>query len=556
MHMIKKEIREKATIEYERWKKATSDNKKVQMQLEELSFNEDEMVDSFGQHLRFGTSGIRGVMGIGTNRINEFVIRRTTKGLADYLKEAFENPSAVIAFDSRKNSREFAEETARVLSGNGIKVYIFSEIAPVSLLSFTITRLRCTMGIMITASHNPKAFNGYKVYNQYGYQVVGEEPALIMKAIDKIDFFDDIKRGEEGIEEVDASICDEFTDYISSLSTLKGNSDTLNSVSLIYSPLNGAGNIYVRKILDNIGFSNLKTVASQELPDGEFPTCAVPNPEKITAYAEGFKEASDEKNPVIIATDPDADRVGMAIFHHGMKVLLTGNQLGVLILDYLCTVRKPTEGQVVVRSIVTTPLIDKVAESHGMKVVSTLTGFKYIGELAEKMARQGRENDFYFGIEESNGYLVDPFIRDKDGVSAALIALEMASYHRSRGKDPLDRLEEINDKYGSCRDKTRSYVFEPPFGYIYMRKVMDYFRKVVYESIGSRKITERIDYLKETELPKADVLEYRLDNGTRVIIRPSGTEAKIKVYLYESENSEQLEREIREIIDKVRGEDI
>ncbi|WP_419026202.1 phospho-sugar mutase [Emergencia sp.] len=547
--MNKNEIREYANSEYRRWLEKSEGDIQLQQELKQLADNEEERIDSFYTDLRFGTSGIRGIIGAGTNRMNEYVVRRTTQGLADYLNAHCKKPSIVIAYDSRKKSKVFALETARTLRGNDIEVFLFPEIAPVSLLSYAIGRLHCSMGIMITASHNPKIFNGYKVYNQNGYQIVGEEAEQISEAIDQLDYFEGIKVSEEGISCVDQQVCDDFIAKIASFSLLSSQRDILNKLSVVYTPLNGAGNRYVRQVLSDIGFENLTMVPAQENPDENFATCPTPNPEKITAYTESFKILDQIGGDVIIATDPDSDRVGLCLLYDDMKVLLTGNQLGILIFDYLCQMRKPLPGQVVIKSIVSTPLIEKMAEKYGLQVINTLTGFKYIGELITALSDQGQEEAYFFGFEESNGYLVDPFIRDKDGVSSAMIAVEMAAYHKAQGKNLIERLLEIYEEFGTCRDKTRNYFFEGPYGAMAMKSLMNHFRREIDESIGGRRILKKKDYMKATGLPKADVVEFILEGGARFIIRPSGTEAKIKVYLFETENNTKLEKAIENIVE-------
>ena len=546
--MDKNEIKKYADKEYGRWLEKSRDDPQLQQELELLADNEEERIDSFYTGLRFGTSGIRGIIGAGTNRMNEYVVRRTTQGLADYLNGKDGKPSVVIAYDSRRKSKVFAMETAKTLRGNHIEVFLFPEIAPVSLLTYAIDKLNCTMGVMITASHNQKIFNGYKVYNRDGYQIVGEEADLILEAIDRLDFFENIKVSDRGIQLVDESLSGDFVTEIASFSLLSAQKETLNKLSVVYTPLNGTGNRYVRQVLNQIGFEHLVVVPSQEHPDENFTTCPTPNPEKIAAYTESFKILDQVGADIIIATDPDSDRVGVCLLHDGMKVLLTGNQLGILLFDYLCQMRDPRPGQVVMKSIVSTPLIEKIAAKYGLTVINTLTGFKYIGELITDLFRQGRKNDFFFGFEESNGYLIDPFIRDKDGISSAMMAVVMAAYHKGRGSNLIRRLCQIYDEFGSCRDKTRNYFFEGPYGAMAMESLMEYFREEVNHRIGSKKIVEKIDYLGDTGLPKANVLEFTLDDGSRFIIRPSGTEAKIKVYFYETVNSPELERAVEDMI--------
>lgn len=554
--MNKEQLKQYAKEEYTRWKQNTLDDPDMQKELADLAENEDEVIDAFCGHLRFGTSGIRGILGPGTNRMNEYVVRRTTQGLANYLNRVYDSPSVLIAYDTRKNSERFARETAEVLRGNGVDVFLFDRLATVSLLSYGTRKLGCTMGIMITASHNPKIFNGYKVYSSEGYQIVGSVCEEILREIDEVDFFDSIRKSDAGIKTVEAEVAESFIREIIAMAPMRRelqNGDTQNRLKVIYTPLNGTGNRYVRRVLDEIDVADLAVVESQELPDENFSTCPAPNPEKITAFNEGFKVLDKLGGDVIIATDPDCDRVGVSIYHDGMKVLLTGNQLGVLMLDYLCRVKKPAEGQILIKSIVTTPLAAKIAESHGLKVCNTLTGFKYIGEIIAKLDAEGKKETYYFGFEESHGYLMNPFIRDKDGVSSAMLAVCLSAYHKACGKDLLQRLHEIYAEYGPCYDKTRSFFFEGPYGKPAMEKVMSFFRKQVTDTLGGFAITEKIDYREETGLPRADVVSFTLENGSQVVIRPSGTEPKIKVYFFEAEKTSALEGAVKSIIEGFRN---
>lgn len=544
--MNKEQIKDFALTEYKRWSEAASRLGDRALSAELSAMEEAEVIDAFCGDLRFGTSGIRGVIGAGTNRMNEYVVRRTTQGLANYLNKTCENPSVVIAFDTRMKSRDFAVETAGVLRGNGIRVYLFEELATVSLLSYAIGKLGCTMGIMITASHNPKIFNGYKVYNSDGYQIVGQAPDAILAEIDALDFFEGIKSCSDGIEPVPQAVAEAFLDEITAMCPRKVNGSSLR---LVYSPLNGTGNRYVREVFSRIGLENLTVVACQEHPDENFTTCPAPNPEKITAFHEGFRTLDEAGADLIVATDPDCDRVGVCILHDDMKVLLTGNQLGVLMLDYLCQVKPPAPGQFMVKSIVTTPLADRVAGRYGLKVVNTLTGFKYIGEMITNLSAAGREEDYYFGFEESNGYLMNPFIRDKDGVSAAMLTASMAAYYKEQGLSLIDRLHRIHEEVGICIDKTRNYFFEGPYGKGAMNRVMEHFRRDVTEEIAGCRITEKVDYMEETGLPKSNVIRFVLENGTQCMIRPSGTEAKIKVYYFETESAAELEQAVKERIE-------
>ena len=549
--MDKQELREYALTEYRRWLDRAEADEALRSELLALSDNEEELIDSFSQHLKFGTSGLRGILGVGTNRLNEYVVRRTTQGFANYLNQTFDAPSVVIAYDTRKNSRLFAHETAKVLRGNGIKVYLFNRLATVSLLSYAIGALECNMGIMITASHNPKIYNGYKVYNADGYQIIGRVADAILKEIDKVDFFDAICFAQDGILDVPEHVSQAFIDDIIGFLP-QVDKELLNCIKVVYTPLNGTGNLYVRKVLAEIGYENLDIVSVQEDPDEEFSTCSSPNPEKITAFAEGIKVMDQVDGDIIIGTDPDCDRVGACVRHGGMKALITGNQLGALMLDYLCQVKPPKAGQMVIKSIVTTPLIERIAKAHGLEVVNTLTGFKYIGEMITDLRGKDEGWKYYFGCEESHGYLMDGFIRDKDGVSSAALLLCAAAYQKAQGKDLVLRLRELFDEYGPCKDKTRNYDFYGPYAQIDMDKAMAFFRQNVRETLGGKEIVGITDYLEETGLPKSNVLKYQLDDGTEIIIRPSGTEPKIKVYFFESSSDTALEDEMKSIIESFK----
>ena len=555
--MNKNDIKKFAEQEYHHWLKTAEKTGNHTLLRELASLDEEEMIDAFCTHLRFGTSGIRGVIGPGTNRMNRYVVRRATRGLAAYLNQRENCPSVVIAYDTRMHSRDFAQETARVLLSCGIRTYLFDELATVSLLSFAVRKLNCSMGIMITASHNPKIFNGYKVYNSDGYQIVGETADVIWTEIESVDYFDesDMKGNGAGCGTADLitvppDVKEMFISEIVSICPQRPDQDT--QLKLIYTPLNGTGRFYVQEVLRRIGFENFITVPTQELPDENFTTCPAPNPEKITAFNEGFRVLDQSGGDLIIATDPDCDRVGVCVCHQDMKVLLTGNQLGALMLDFLCQVKPPKKDQFLVKSIVTTPLADRIAEKYGLSVTNTLTGFKYIGEIITNLEERGESSRYYFGFEESNGYLMSPFIRDKDGVSGAMLTVCMASWYKKQGLDLVDRLHQIYEETGTCIDKTRNYFFEGPYGKSVMEQVMNHFRTDTSEKLGSHRIVSRTDYLSETDLPKSNVLKFVLENGTQCMIRPSGTEAKIKVYYFETESEAELELSIKEEIETFR----
>ncbi|MEG1469335.1 MAG: phospho-sugar mutase [Anaerovoracaceae bacterium] len=546
----KQQIYKKIYEQYDNWLSQTELEPEIRDELLDIKNSPEKIAEAFHKELKFGTSGIRGIIGAGTNRMNVHVVEGITQGLSNYVNKNFVKPSVVICYDSRKNSRKFAEKAAEVLMGNGIDAFIFSEIATVSLLSYTIRKLHSSMGIIITASHNPKDYNGYKVYNQFGYQITGVDAKAILDETEKINVFNDIKRGKISLFDNETEIINSFIEEITKATTIDEilDKNILENLRIVYTPLNGAGNLFVRKAFESVGFSNVFLVDSQMEADENFTTCAIPNPEKIQTYEESLKVLKSKHGDIIIATDPDCDRVGVALIHNGQELLLTGNQLGILILDFLCTYGQPKKGQIVYRSIVSTPLIDKIAENYGLKVINTLTGFKYIGQNITQLESEGRIGDFFFGFEESNGYLVNPFVRDKDGVSSALIVCKMAAYYKSKGMDFVDRLNQIYKTYGNYSDWSFNYYFEGAKGQQKIKKIMDFFRTNVREKIGQSTVIEVLDYLGETGLPKEDVLEYHLNNEDKFIIRPSGTESKIKVYIFTYFDHKEIKKEIENII--------
>lgn len=550
--MIEAIERQHAIDEFKRWHSLTKGDK-YHEKLVEIEHNEEEILDAFYKELDFGTSGIRGVIGPGTNRINKFVIRRATQGLANYLKKLHRPVSVVIGYDSRRGSRYFAFVAASVLRANLIKPYLFDELVPVPVVSYAIRELGCDAGIMITASHNPKIYNGYKVLNSEGHQITGDMPSEIMEEISKVDYFDEIPGldAKGGIYRVDDQISESFCEKaLACRSDL--DEDVFHGFKAIYTPLHGAGLKYVTRVFDEAGIDHT-VVKTQAEPDKEFRTCPVPNPEKIMAYNEGFKCLEREAGDIIIATDPDSDRVGCAIIHDDMRTVLTGNQIGLLLLDYLCHVRPPEKGQLVIRSIASSPLTNKICEKYGLEVKTTLSGFKYVGEIIAKLESDGKLDDFYFAFEESNSYLVSPFIREKDGVSAALLICEMAAFHKKRGKDLIERLYELYNEFGIYVDKTRNYFFNGRSGETTMNAIMDFFRTSVNQQIGGRNIVSKIDYLSETGLPKANCVELDLDDGSRIVIRPSGTEPVIKIYSFETCDFSEVETDIAEIVDRYKS---
>ena len=548
-----------AVSEYERWLSKTTDDPEMHGELEKLRWNEEAQYECFYDDLEFGTSGIRGILGPGTACMNRYVVRRATFGVASYIvKHGMTDLPVVIAYDGRRCSREFADETALVLSSKGIRTYLFPEITPVSVLSYAIEQLGCSFGVMITASHNPSIYNGYKVYDRRGFQITPETAEEITEYILEADLFDDPEAGsgeKACISEPPIDVKESFIERVTSFVPEDMDRTPFRSLNIIYTPLNGAGAGYVPEVLKRVGFDHVFVVPTQKDPDPDFTTCKTPNPEKIAAYNEAFRFMDKEKGDIIIATDPDCDRLGVAVVHDGTKTMLSGNQIGLLMLDFLCSAAKPGKEMLCYKSIVSTPLAANMAEAHGMTMVETLTGFKYIGEAIAELEQKGEKNRFFFGFEESNGFLVDPFIKDKDGVSAALLIAVAAAYIKSRSNNLLERLRQIYEIYGVCLDRTRNYAFEGVSAREKMSGIMNYLRENCRDSLGDLYVVSFTDYLHdETGLPRSDVLRFDLEDGSIVIIRPSGTETKIKVYFYLTDQSTGCEAAVNGIMESFRFE--
>ena len=489
-----------------------------------LTMKDEEIKSAFCTELTFGTAGLRGIMGAGTNRMNERVVRRASAGLADWLRGKCDSPSAVIAYDTRNSSRDFAEASARVLAGACIKTYRFDRPAPVPLLSFAVRNLGCDAGIVITASHNRKEYNGYKVYNSIGGQITDKDADEILAEIRRHDYLsplpvsDDIETVPERIREL----------YIKSVRDTVGAG--ASSASVVYTPLNGSGRDYVTEVLKSMPVADLNCVEQQMPADGNFPTCPYPNPEKQEVYRLAEEIARDCGADVCIATDPDSDRAGVKVLHNGEYVLLTGNEIGTLILNYLCETAGDVSGRTLVTTIVSSPLVDRIAEAYGVSVVRTLVGFKYIGEQMELLGDR-----FLFGFEESNGFLAGNYTRDKDGVFAAATIARMAGYYKDQGRDLIDVLEEIYDKYGRC--VCRQVSVEKDGG-----PIMQALRNAGAAGFGvhekpARADAAMTDYSSGVNgLPAADILSFECGDGSRLIVRPSGTEPKVKLYAAASDD--------------------
>ncbi len=556
--------------EYKRWLSNVSEDYLLR-ELEEIEGNDEEIKDRFLLNLEFGTAGLRGVLGAGTNRMNVYTVGKATQGLADYITSGGGNKVVAISYDSRNRSREFARIAASILAANGVKAYIYKNLSPVPMLSFATRQYRAGAGIMITASHNPAKYNGYKVYGPDGCQMTTESADKVLEEINKLDIFKDVKKidFEEGIasgmiEYVSDRVIESYYNWVLS-QMMRKDVFAKAPMKMVYTPLNGAGNIPVRHVLSRAGLKNISVVREQELPDGNFPTCPYPNPEIRQAMELGLSQAKKEEADILIATDPDCDRVGIAVKDGSDYVMLTGNQVGILLTDYIAKTRRELgtmpENPVIVKSIVSSSLADAVAASHGVETINVLTGFKYIGDTIKKLEEKGEKDRFLLGFEESYGYLVGTEVRDKDGVVATLMISEMAAYYSSIGSSVIKVLGEIYAKFGYYLNKVDSYEFEGLVGMDKMKRIMENLRNAPPAYLGHLKVTAREDYktservdlangnISAIDLPSANILVFYLEGGHQVIIRPSGTEPKIKVY-YSVKGQDQARAEkIKEDID-------
>lgn len=551
--------------EYDIWKKKVTEDADLTAELTDMEGKEDRITDAFYQNLAFGTGGLRGVIGAGTNRMNIYTVGKASQGLADYINRHFpkEERKIAISYDSRIKSSLFAKRAAEVFAANGIRVFIYTELMPTPMLSWAVRSLSCAAGIMVTASHNPSKYNGYKVYGPDGCQITTDAAAEILGCIEKTDAFEDVKRDafETALENGRISYIGEDT-VTSFIEAVKGQSMLTRSeenvdknISIVYSPLNGTGLKPVLRTLKESGFTNITVVKEQEQPDGHFPTCPYPNPEIREAMALGMEYAKKCSADLLLATDPDCDRVGIAVPNReGEYVLLSGNETGLLLLNYICSMRQAAgtmpEHPVFVKTIVTMDMAARIAADYGVKTVDVLTGFKFIGDQIARLEAEGRENDYILGFEESYGYLSGSYVRDKDAVDGAFLICEMAAYYRSKGMGLLEVLEGLYEKYGFCLNTLHSYEFEGMEGFEKMKGIMNRLHTMASRiaegeavCIGGRKTEAVEDYLsgtisranKTTEpiagLPSSDVLKFRLAGNASVVVRPSGTEPKLKLYI-------------------------
>ena len=526
--------------EYKRWLKNITADTEVAAELRIL--NDAEIEDAFYRDLAFGTGGLRGVIGAGTNRINVYTVAKASQGLADYLKKNYTEPSVVIGYDSRIKSDMFAKTAAGVFAANGIKVNIWPVLMPVPTVSFATRYMFASAGVMITASHNPSKYNGYKVYGADGCQITTEAASEILSEIEKLDIFADVKTSDFEISVTNGSIQyiqDEvytaFIEQVKNQSVLFG--ETIDKdVAIVYSPLNGTGLKPIMRTLEEMGYNNITVVKEQELPDGNFPTCPYPNPEIKEAMVLGMEYAKKYNADLLLATDPDCDRVGIAVKNKESEYeLLTGNQTGILLLDYICSQRvkhgKMPVDPVMIKTIVTMDMAEQIAAHYGLRTINVLTGFKFIGEQIGKLEQQGETDSYVFGFEESYGYLTGSYVRDKDGVDGAYMISEMFSYYATKGISLLDRLDELYKTYGYCLNTLHSYEFDGSVGFTKMRSIMQVFRGDIKE-FGGKRVTKLLDYAQGlTGLPKSDVLKFLLEGNCSIVVRPSGTEPKLKIYV-------------------------
>lgn len=537
---------------YKLWCENANEDPDLQNELKSITDDMDAIRDRFYRNLEFGTGGLRGVIGAGTNRMNIYTVRHATQGLANYVNEEYSNPSVAIAYDSRIKSDIFAKNAASVLAANGIKVYIYNELMPTPMLSYAVRALKCQAGIVVTASHNPAKYNGYKVYGDDGCQITLKGAAAVLEKINELDVFNDIKISsfDDGLANGSISYIGEdiINSYFDSVLTQGINIDLCaeSRLKVVYTPLNGTGNKPVRTILSKIGIKDVTVVEEQEMPDGNFTTCPYPNPEIREALELGLKKCEEVKPDLLLATDPDCDRVGIAVPSDNGYVLFSGNEVGAMLLEYICSERtkKGTmpKNPIAVKTIVTTDIVNEIGKAYNVEIIDVLTGFKFIGEQIGLLEKKGEEERYIFGFEESYGYLSGGYVRDKDAVNASMLICEMAAYYRTQGITLLQARENLYKKYGVYYHSLHSFTFEGESGMIKMNNIMNTLRNDHLAEIAGLKVVRIDDYKlsiskdvltgasSDITLPKSDVLAFFLEGGAKVIVRPSGTEPKIKTY--------------------------
>ncbi len=536
---------------YELWLEKAVADPDLKVELESVSADEEGKNDRFYRDLEFGTGGLRGVIGAGTNRMNVYTVKKATQGLAEYILENGVEKSVAIAYDSRNKSSYFAKSAAEVLAANGIKVHIYKELMPTPMLSWAVRKLKCGAGIVVTASHNPAKYNGYKVYGSDGCQLTLEAADIVLSKINKIDIFSGVKSvdfdkavADGSVSYIEDTVIDE---YIAKVREQSLHSDLVptSNLKVVYTPLNGTGNKPVRRILKEIGVKDVVVVPEQENPDGNFPTCPFPNPEIREALQCGLNLCEKEKPDLLLATDPDCDRVGIAVPDGDHYELFTGNETGALLLEYICKERialgKMPKNPVAVKTIVTSDITKAICAKYGVELREVLTGFKFIGEQIGLLEKDGEENRYIFGFEESYGYLAGGYVRDKDAVVASMLICEMAAYYRTKGVTLIEARKRMYDEYGVYFNKLGNFVCEGASGMERMKDIMAGLRADAPKTIGGLDVLAVTDYTTSVKtmadgstsavtLPKSDVITYNLADDASVIIRPSGTEPKIKVY--------------------------
>ena len=530
---------------YTRWCETTLADPDLTEELKNMSGDEERITDAFYRELEFGTGGLRGVIGAGTNRMNVHTVSKASQGLADYVCSCFpeEKRSIAVSYDSRIKSDLFAKTAAAVFAANGIRVYIYPQLMPTPCLSYAVRALKCAAGIMVTASHNPSKYNGYKVYGADGCQITTEAADAILSCIEKTDVFGDVKSGDYEaffkagmIAYVPEGVYDDCIAEVKKQSVLSKDEKIDRNVAIVYSPLNGTGYKPVTRALTESGYTNITLVEEQRLPDGNFPTCPYPNPEIREAMELGMRYAAEKQADLLMATDPDCDRVGIAVRDkNGDCKLLTGNEVGCLLLDYICSMRLKNgtmpKDPVLAKTIVSIDLADRIAAHYGVRTVNLLTGFKYIGEQIGLLEEEGKEESYIFGFEESYGYLTGSYVRDKDAVDGAFMIAEMFAYYRTQGTSLPEKLDELCAAYGYYKNTLYSFTFEGITGVSRMQELMASFRTGV-SSFGGRAVTELKDYAAGIDgLPASNVLKFYLEGNASVVVRPYGTEPKLKLYV-------------------------
>lgn len=530
--------------EYHRWVDWATEDSDIKEELNNIAGDYEKIEDAFYRNLEFGTGGLRGVIGVGTNRMNIYTVAKASQGLASYVKkQGYESASIAVSYDSRIKSELFARIASEVFVGNGIQVYLYDRLMPTPCLSFAVRQLKCAAGIMITASHNPAKYNGYKVYGPDGCQITNRVASEILDEIEAIDIFEGVYRSNfdesilvGSISYIEPEIVTGFIEAVKSQSVLGPNDVVDKDVAIVYTPLNGTGLKPVLRTLNESGFTNITVVKEQERPDGQFPTCPYPNPEIRDAMSLGIEYAKKYNADLLLATDPDCDRVGIAVKDSdGKYVLLSGNETGMLLLDYICSRRNVNgtmpEKPVFLKTIVTIDMAERIAEHYGVITKNVLTGFKYIGEQIGLLESKGLGERYIFGFEESYGYLSGSYVRDKDAVGGAFLICEMFAYYKSRGIGLWEKMQELYRIYGYCLNTLHSFEFDGVAGFQRMQEIMALMRNGV-DAFGEKKVLQFMDYSKGLDgLPKSNVLKFILEDYCSVVIRPSGTESKLKVYI-------------------------